>query len=554
MKKPGSRKAKVRTLTLLLLRKGIETPEDALKSPDSLIPHPLEDAPDVEHWLYLAPNVSREPRWFDFLREGTTEAFPPLTSSVASGVLFIRESSRLFAVTFGQGRHLLKPEAFEVDFGLKVTLNTADPAKLRSLDMRTFEEMTVHTRRQVSRGASLDAFGVDITRDLLRAFTGEPRDTSLAKRFTGKDALVLTGPCAFSDLPQKCALLLAAFESQEYRTTFPWVDHIQPIRDPVQVASLNERMLVMLRERKLDKAHLAPPDMVGWEDVAGFHYPGERGRDVHPDLDLDECLDAIEHFERAAPDGFEPTTEDLKRRYKIRAVYDESAREPERWSLYDCLVLELQLDDALYVLSGGQWFRIGQSFVSEIEAKAARLARDMPSLPPARLNQKEGAYNRSVCEASQSFALLDEELIKCMGARTPIEACDLFSDSRQFIHVKRKTRSSTLSHLFSQGLVSAETFLKDAGFRKDLKERVMATRPALAKLLPPPESKPAAGEFEIIFAVVVGASRVRAPWPLLLPFFSQLNLTIAAERLELLGFRVGICRIEEQRKRATAAA
>ncbi len=548
----GRRKknGKTRNLTFLLLRKSIKTPDEALKSPGEHTPHPVLGN---ESWLYLVPAVAREPRWFDFLREAAATPLPGLTGGVPSGVLFIEASSRLFALTFGQGRHLLKPEAHELDFGLKVTLNTADPAKLRSLDLRTFEELTVHTRRQVSRGSALDAFSVDVTRDLLRAFTGEPRDPELAKRFTGKDALILNGPLTFPDLPKKCAQLLQAFEGQEYRTTFPWVDNIQPIRDSAQVARLNEQMLKLLKDRTLEKAHLAPPDMVGWEEVAGFHYPGERSKDMHPDLDLEECLDAIAASAHVRPEDFSPTFEDLKR-YKIRAVHDESTREVEQWPLYACLVLELELDNALYVLSGGQWFRIEKLFVNDIAKKAERLARTVQNLPPAVVNQKEDSYNAYASRASTSLALLDKKLIKCTGARTSVEPCDLFSNERQFIHVKRKTRSSTLSHLFSQGLVSAEAFLKDPGFRKALKDRVTAARPVLGTLLGDPSSKPVPSEFEVIFAVITGANRTRTQWPLSLPFFSLLNLTIAAERLELLGFKVGICHIPEQKHRRTAAA
>jgi uncharacterized protein (TIGR04141 family) len=542
-----ARRARTRNLTFLLLRENIKTPEDALKSTGSLIVRTVTPGPGLTGVIFLAPAVPREPRWLDFVMEGITDMLPPLTSGVPSGVLVIPVDSRLFVVTFGQGRHLLKPDSFEFDFGLKVTLNTANPTKLRSLDLRTFEELTVHTRRQVSRGSSLDAFNVDASRDLLRAFTGEPTDSALAKRFTGKDALVLTGPIAFSELASKCSRLLQAFNSQEYRKNFSWVDHIQPIRDSMQATGLNEQMLSRLKSRKLEKAHLAPPDMVEWEGLAGFRYPGERGKDIHPDLELEECLDAIATLEGVNPNELEPTIDDLKKRYKIRAVYDESSRESERWSLYDCLVLELELDDALYVLSGGQWFRIEKQFVSDIEAKAARLARSMPNLPPSRANQKEGAYNRGVCKGSTSFALLDERLIKCAGARTSIEACDLFSEERQFIHVKRKTRSSTLSHLFAQGVVSGESFLGDGGFREEFKKKVKAKNPTLAKLLGTPANKPVPSEFEVIFAVISGASRTGAKWPLSLPFFSLLNLTIAAARLELLGFRVGICHINEQK-------
>jgi Family of unknown function (DUF6119) len=50
------------------------------------------------------------------------------------------------------------------------------------------------------------------------------------------------------------------------------------------------------------------------------------------------------------------------------------------------------------------------------------------------------------------------------GGRSSIEICDLLSSEKAFVHVKAKTKSSTLSHLFAQGLNSAQAF-RDRGFR-----------------------------------------------------------------------------------------
>jgi uncharacterized protein (TIGR04141 family) len=546
---PRARKARTRNLTLLLLRDEFKEPEDALKTTSGLVEHPLDALPRMRGRLYLTSTQPHAPRWLDFLKEGFTK-LPEFESSMPLGLLFIHASSRLFVLTLGQGRHLLKPGAFELDFGLKVTLNTADASKLRSLDLRTFEELTVHTRRQVSRGSPLATFNVDVSRDMLRAFTGEPKDPTLAKRFTGKEALVLTGPIHFSELADRCSRLLTEFQGDTYKKEFAWVDNIQAIRDAKVLADLDGKMRAMLKARSFDKAHLAPPDMLDWNEVPGFLYPGERG-DLHPDLDLTECLDAIAAFEKRDPSKLELTVDDLKKRHKIRAIHDEASREAERWSLYDCLVLELDGKDVLYVLTGGQWFRIETGFVSEVGTRAATLARSMPNLPPARAHQVEGDYNSGVHASSKSFALLDEELIHCTGARSSIEPCDLLAedgDRLQFIHVKRKTRSSTLSHLFSQGVISAQAFLSDAGFRKELKRRVSPQhRPNLTRRLGDTSKKPAQDSCEVIFAVITGTSRSGAKWPLSLPFFSQLNLTNAAERLEMLGYRVGICRIDEQK-------
>ncbi|QDE80774.1 MULTISPECIES: DUF6119 family protein [Myxococcus] len=547
-KRLSPEKARTRNLTLLLLRDDVKSPVDALKAPNEVQEHPWAPGLRMRGGLFLSATTPNSPRWIEFLQEGFSD-LPSLTSSAPLGVLFIHADTRLFALTLGHGRHLLRPESFELDFGLKVTLNTADASKLRSLDLRTFEELTVHTRLQVSRASPLTTFNVDVSRDMLRAFTGEPRDATLAKRFTGKDALVINGPVRFSELEEKCTRLLKEFHSDEYKKEFAWVDNIKAIRDTSLVDKLDAKVLKMLSERSFDNAHLAPPDMLEWNEVPGFQYPGER-KDIHSDMDLAECLDAIARFEQTEPEELAFAIEDLKKRYKIRVVVDEHGRERERWAVYDCLVLELDEKDALYVLSGGQWFRIEKDFVGAIKNRVATLARDMPRLPLAEANQVEGAYNRKAHRGSKAFALLDEELVRCERAHTSIEPCDLLTEegpNLQFIHVKRKTRSSTLSHLFAQGVVSAQAFLGDMAFRKGLKQVVSKQgRPNLVRRLGDPAKRPSAETCEVIFAVIAGAPKRGAKWPLSLPFFSQLNLSNAAERLQDLGCKVGICRVDIQ--------
>jgi Family of unknown function (DUF6119) len=104
-----------------------------------------------------------------------------LLTASSSAVLLIEAAQRHFAVTFGQGRHLLDPEAYEQDFGLKVVLNTVARDQLKSVDAKTIEETTLHTRRDVSRDSSFAAFGLDVSRDLLRAVTGTPQEKPAGK-------------------------------------------------------------------------------------------------------------------------------------------------------------------------------------------------------------------------------------------------------------------------------------------------------------------------------------------------------------------------------------
>jgi uncharacterized protein (TIGR04141 family) len=534
-------KARTRHLTLLLIRKEFKSPEDALKNPDLLERLPLPKGFGFGGSLYLLKPPPKEPRWAPFLKEGFAEARFSM-SATASAVLFITSGSRLFAATFGQGRHQLHHEAFELDFGLKVTLNSVDADKLRSLDVRTIEEVTVHTRRQVSRSSALDAFNVDIQRDLLGSVTGEPSDASLAKRLTGRDSLSLTAALKFPELADKCATLLAQYESAWYKERFSWVDNIRLVRDSKTLGALNDKLVQAINDRDTGKIHLAPPEVIEWEGVS-FLYPGEShgASEAHPDLDLNACLAALATREGVEPGTFTLSLDTL-RREKIRTVHDDEVVRAGQWSLYSCLVVEMPEEEALYILSAGQWFKIEKTFAAQTLEETRRLVRQVDHLPLADSQDDEGVYNQKAAGSFEHLALLDKKNKKAKGARTAIEPCDLFSGSGQFIHVKRKLRSAALSHLFAQGAVAAETFLRDEKFRKEVKKVLEAQNPELAKRIGNPKDRPDPSQYEVVFAIITPPTKEK--WPQALPFFSQLNLVRTASRLSLLGFRVALHRIE----------
>lgn len=91
-----------------------------------------------------------------------------LLSASASAVLLIavpdgEDTPRLMALTFGHGRHLIELDAIVHDFGLRVVLNTVVYDKIKSVDAKTVDELTRHSRLDVSRDASF--WGVRLGRD-----------------------------------------------------------------------------------------------------------------------------------------------------------------------------------------------------------------------------------------------------------------------------------------------------------------------------------------------------------------------------------------------------
>jgi len=160
-------------------------------------------------------------------------------------------------------------------------------------------------------------------------------------------------------------------------------------------------------------------------------------------------------------------------------------------------------------------------------------------LPAARPNEREGDYNARV--AGRGIYCLDQQCARVDG--DPIELCDLYvSGSRQFVHVKRWKASSTLSHLFAQGRVSAESFLGDATFRDEA--RNILRQQAASLTVHVPAGRPDPTNYRVVFAIIKGGQG----WKRSLPFFSKLHLVRAAESIRRLGFEVRLeqIRVEDQ--------
>lgn len=100
--------------------------------------------------------------------------------------------------------------------------------------------------------------------------------------------------------------------------------------------------------------------------------------------------------------------------------------------------------------------------------------------------------------------------------------------------MKRYRGSATLSHLFSQGLVSAELFCSVREFREAVNEFLPE-----GYRLPDVARRPNSEEFEVVFAII---SKSRNP--LKLPFFSRVNLKNAVQRLRAFGYRASVAKIQ----------
>jgi hypothetical protein len=490
---------------VLQLQKNIELPTQALKEPAALEKVELKPTSGLDGLVFIRHPRRSTPPWVLFLEQETIEPLPDLANTSTAAVLFIRTGDDLLAYCFGRGRAFLRPDAIDFNFGLRVALNAVDPDKLRSLDSRAFEQMTFQTRRQASRATALQSFGLDVTTDLLRSVTGEPRDTSLAVRVTGRDALVLDARVELADLQAQAKKLVELRGSDAYRKDFDWVDDLQVVKEPATIDALQQNLVARLRAADTIGMHLATPSVIDYEEVIGYTFSVASEDEMRSDPEVSDYLDALHR-------GAASINLAMLKRHHVElwvADYDEPVTS---WPVYKGLVVETEA----------------------VRTFMNAFTKTTILLPLAGANEDERAYNARAA-SEMNFVLADRQLVKPAGARTPMEFCDLLSSSKHIIHVKPRTSSSTLSHLFGQAFASAEAFLYDEGFRREVQDKLGTSASAII-----PSTQPKPQEYEVIFAVIGGPPK---DWPHSLPFLSKLNFRNVVKRLRRFGYRVSLTHV-----------
>lgn len=510
-------------LTVYLVKDGVDL-DDAIDREKELITVALR--PGAK--LYARASKTAPPSWLRFF-EGKVRAkeIGAFTASSAA-LLLVKHEGRVFGLAFGQGRYLFKDGVVEPGFGLRVVLNAVDPEKIRTIDKDSLDVVGRRTREQVSKEDSIASFGLNVDQDLVRAVTGSATDPTLGKKVTGADALVVSVPNSLAALPDllgKCGTL---YRSRAYKKSFDWIDHIGPARDPAILARLDQKLVTLIKGREVRTIWLAVPEVLDWTLVAGFRYAGWRDRAVVDDIFMPDFLERYPDLADISPERL--------RACKVLCVGSESDRPLRSWSLYDCLYAEVEDRQSLYLLNGGEWYRVDRDFVAQVNKDVARImtSRDAGVTLPAYRDRSEGAYNERVCASDRSrLALMDKKLIPYSGRHSSIEFCDIYSKTQAICHIKRYGGSSVLSHLFAQGVVSAEAFASDAGFRAKVNEKLPRSFQ-----LKDPGAQIDPRDFTVVFGIVS-----RSEENLQLPFFSRVTLRNACRRLSANRYETSVVHI-----------
>ena len=489
--------------------------------------------------LYVKTPEEKQPSWTSFINTGITTDLD-LSNKSNSAVLLIEASDRVVAYTFGYGRFMLNQECFLPDFGIKTALNTLRYDSLKSVDIFTVDRSAVQKRTQVVRSSSVDAFGIDVSKDILRAVTGDPKEDIPFQSISGGDYVYsFSAYIEFDDLIQTSQSLISYYTQESYKAQFSWVDNIRRLKnDSTKKNELDEILRCAIDAKDTEKLAITAPEVISWDNISGFSFTRSK-HTIYPTLIIEDYLNSLEN---------DSITLSALKSHKL-FIYDLDSREIH-YSLYKSLYFEFVDDSKTFILFSGDWFEIDNDFVIELDRALAAIPISTLEFPTVHnwtdeskeKIESEGDYNERAA-ILKSYHLLDKKLIRSRNTTSAIELCDLMTDDKQLIHVKhKKGGSSGLSHLFAQGYVAAEVILSDKEFRKKARAKLRSIHSDLGSLIPLDGIK--SSDYEVVYLILGDDNLTVKP---ALPFFSKINLVKAFENLTQKGFKVTICGVAKER-------
>jgi len=481
------------------------------------------------------PPIPLVPEWLNFLQEGVNEKLPDLENKSSRAAIIVKVKERFVGVSFGYGQVLFDKTKIERNFGLKTVINSVDPDNLRSFNSTKLDDNTIITRKQASRGSKRSAFGSDLPSELLCGVSGKCLESVLGAQISGTDQLLISPRVDFTNLKEVLETALAQYFKKDYQKNFAWFDNIQIENDTEKCEQLCADLTKELQSGKFEQLSMACPDIYDPEKIGGFSFTLKG--DLHSDLYFEEFMAYLKESKGASL----ISVDDLKS-HKIW-VKDTQEEEVGKWSAFDCLIYETELDNVRYVLFKGEWYHIDKEYLDVLHRYFDTKTQKGPETCSITLEDhcdgdKESLYNAKI--GSQDDCLcLDQKLIRLKGL-DPIESCDILTSKGEFLHIKKKYDSAALSHLFAQGKVAGELLISSEGFRKELRKKIRQVGRGKINDSLIPLGKVKSGDFKIVFGVIDKKDDDN----LNLPFFSLVNFHSTGRYLETLGFEVIITKIK----------
>jgi uncharacterized protein (TIGR04141 family) len=522
-------------LSVYLLKQTINQFEDALVDGKQreLIGHGQEN--EYSFQLYLIRGEGKVPDWVNLIRNSVEPVHIERVLNQAYSLLILVKvqtiaGERIFAIPFGHARFHIDVNAVEPKFGLITSLNSIDASKIKSVDSRILGTKTIQRREAANLDSNMSEFTFEFDSEILQTIEGVCIDVALGRRISGSDVLHIGTTVTFPELATKCLDLYTQYNQTSYRANFDFVDHIQAEKD-LQVLDLLEQALETAIHARQNNSRIstAHPDLIEFGTCSYYIISGLGRLSQIADV----SLGAIYTYLR----NIQPTIKQIKDTIRIQGYDSNGDICTSKVPLLDFLIFEHQHQGRTYILSQRQWYMVEANYLIDLANRLNSYVTPYtgPGLLPWSQNDSEGQYNNSY-RAQADYLVLDCNNFTMPGTQGhgKIEIADLFHlGTKRLICVKELNGSATLSHLFSQGVVSATLMKELDAYKQRFLQDVNGKWPGQLSVN---------DLVDLIFVFAVGTDRPGMPLDLL-PFFSKVNLLRNAKRISRLGYRVEIAKV-----------
>jgi uncharacterized protein (TIGR04141 family) len=540
--------AKSRPFSIYLLKAG-QNATNSLKEDHELEATEANNLPQGA-LLYILDATPTPPWWKGYF--GIQEV---LFQEHKGALIFLPVMDRCFALSFGQVFHHLNDTSYEYDFGLRVTLNSLDPKELKSADM-VEPGVARRKRTQVPVSTELTYLDFDGNSEIIKSLTGKVKAeyAELFKNATGSAALKVSLKLEPIELTKICETLLDLYGKDDYKTAFPNIQNIAPVKDPVQIAILDKSLLKSLQKND-GRVTLTIPDIVDYRDNTCCIFNGAgKTSEIFPDI-------SIEHFYDFLGGDFDLNDLTIAgiKAYRM-LLTDVEGTVSQSYNLYRTLIFEIELaqEQVIYHLCEGGWYKVEKSYVERLMIYIDKKCADSDLCPYNHDVIKDGKavyseenYNLAIPLWQNRFICLDQKDISPSG-NTAIEPCDLYSiegDSSAssgyrgvFYHLKISTRSSQLSHLFNQGLNSVQLIQLEPASQTKMKQLLLDNLNGNNEenYLTPIDTF----DFKVIFGIITHKDAGQQSRNL--PLFSKISLMRNMQQLDLNKVPSALSFVEDQ--------
>ncbi len=451
--------------------------------------------------VLVRPPKLTPPTWVPFVKLMAPKAkLEKLKTSSAGAVLVvdnIGDDNRIMILSFGQGHHCIPDVIIEPFFGIIVAVNSIDSEQIKSMNTSTPSSESLRAAIQTGTHAKPEQLALSLDSSILKGITGKVSKKQaenlqyLKGSITGSSSLTLKASItSFDNLRELCLEAYKQSLKDTYKDTqFEWIDNMKALnKHEVESAELNEKLKNALEDRvegdePSGELYLSPPEIVDYEQINHYKFTGKLKSDIaFADLEIKTLFE----LNKSSVDF---SIDSLTASYV--QSYDSDRAPISKWSIYKCLTFETK-DDAdknKYILTDGSWYRVDSSFYDKIKSVFAKAVESGQSenfhtkkLPKIKRDKKkkntdnlsledEDNYNERVAKDSPELISLNRELPD-LPDRNKFEVCDLLSRKQELIHVKKCCSSSTLSHLFMQGLNSVFILKEEEDTRDHLIKKI----------------------------------------------------------------------------------